>query len=382
MEPMSGVNPNLYNSDQYIGKAMDFHCAGARRKTIFIASFDGGGGRAITSAKMAAEVEKYTGLRLSQTCKVLAGTSAGSILAAGSTFPDPAKPNDPPKTMIELTELFKTKTANIFPPMPYYRYATSLIWPYYNSTGLNNVVDNNFKELLLCDSPNDLYIPACEMSTMKPWLFSNTKIRTGGKLSITPEEFRKVRVGDVIKASCSAPTYLEPATMTFSSTDPKTNLLADKKYYFRDGGLVANNPSLCASTETFAKYGPSYNYSLVSFGTGQIPEESMIEPANNCGLLYWGVNFATVAMDMAAKITKMQLENLFVTEGEHQSLFTFQPKISPEDFTIDGSSKEHMERLEEDADACMEEHKEELRLLCEKLITEYYAEDRVQLQEF
>jgi hypothetical protein len=87
-------------------------------------------------------------------------------------------------------------------------------------------------------------------------------------------------------------------------------------------------------------------------------------------------------MEMTAKNTKMLLKSLFPLEGNDQNLFIFQPEISVQDYTTDGSSKEHMERLKDAADACLEERSEELVRLCTNLVNEADAEERTQRKDF
>ncbi len=384
----TGLNP-------YCAEAMDFHCWGPRKKTIFIDGFDGGGSRGIMSAIIAAKIEELTKERFSNLFKVSAGTSVGSFIAAGLHYAKPEKSDKLPSSAVDtlfnfsdlygdpykasdMIELFEKETEHIFPPVSYLTSVGSIFWSSYKSTALDKVLNTYFQDLLLCQAKNTIYMPACEMATIKPCWFSNSKIeftsypKNKSVVKNYDEEFLKVKLFNVLKASSAAPTYFDPEEMTFNS----------RKFSFRDGGLFANNPSLYAYTETFKKYGHSCNYSIASFGTGMVSEESMLETKNNRGLYFWAKHSAAVIMEMTSRNTELQLQNLLPGEGKDQNLFVLQPEISLQDYTLGGSSKEHMQHLKDAAYKCIEDREEELKVLCNKLTNECDAEERVQRQDF
>ncbi len=374
MDPTSApvFNPT---TPQYIGQAMDFHVKVPRRKTIPIAAFSGGGSRDIMAAAMCATIEDMTNLRMSQLYKLFAGTSGGAICATGLNLPNPENPSGPPYKAQKLVELFQHETCNIFPETSYLKYALSFMYPYYSAEGLNNVLVKYFKDSLLTDSINEVLIPAGEWGTNNAWWFAKSNVKLNSKPNaISEEEHKKIKMIDVLKATSAAPTYFAAHEMTFDL----------QKHWFLDGGIFVNNPSMYAYSHAYSQYGNSVDYLLTSFGTGEVPPVQVDESKSYDGLLYWATNFPSVSMGLTANNTEMELKNFFCCDGPQQNFFNLQPKIQRGDFTLSGYSKEHITRLLAAAETCIEDHHDEINLLCKKLMREHFAEGEhyQQPQEF
>ena len=78
---------------------------------------------------------------------------------------------------------------------------------------------------------------------------------------------------DVARATSAAPTYFDPAVV-------------QDKYVFIDGGIFANNPSLCAYLEAQVTI-PKTDMLFISLGTGETsPDISEVGTGGN----YWMIN--------------------------------------------------------------------------------------------
>lgn len=210
-------------------------------KRFKILSIDGGGFRGVFSAHLLMRIEQELNIDWLKQFDFLAGTSTGSILAAGLACGLSGE---------ELCEFYKRHGKEIFSPR-----FRSLLDPLkiftsrYSNKTLTKLLKDKFGERKLGDLQIPLLMPSVDIGQgcvhVLKSKYNNGFIRD-------PETF----VADAIQASCSAPTYFDPH-------------FVEEKYQLVDGGLWANNPSLAAVID--AKYRleiPLDNISVLSIGTG------------------------------------------------------------------------------------------------------------------
>ena len=83
----------------------------------------------------------------------------------------------------------------------------------------------------------------------------------------------------VARATSAAPTYFEPARVT--------NLTTGRSMCLVDGGVYANNPSVCAFVEAHKMGATSETMLLVALGTGQQNRAYSYYEARNWGPINW-----------------------------------------------------------------------------------------------
>jgi patatin-like phospholipase/acyl hydrolase len=84
-----------------------------------------------------------------------------------------------------------------------------------------------------------------------------------------------------------------------------------------DGGLVANNPSMCALAQALEGFGGRLDLKdirLLSIGTGMLPKYLDMEDRNNFngnwGLKQWGPSLLTIMMDGVSGVADYQCKQL------------------------------------------------------------------------
>lgn len=210
-------------------------------KPYRILSIDGGGIRGIVPAHIVYCLHSRLKIDPLQHFDMIAGTSTGSIIAAGIAC------QVSPEKIVELYQkdgaVIFCKSRSLIP---------SFIRPAFNSLYKNISLKEKLKEVF-----GDIKLG--EIS--KPLILPATDIGNGGvhvfKSSYSPDFTRDkdVYVRDAVLASCSAPTFFNPV---------KVN-----QYALADGGLWANNPSLAAIID--AQYRLKKHLSelrVLSIGTG------------------------------------------------------------------------------------------------------------------
>ena len=206
-----------------------------------------GGIRGIYPAYILQCIEERHGINLLDTFDLIAGTSTGSIIAAGIASGLPAS---------EIVEMYKKHGAKIFQEkkQPF----LSKLMPKRFSRGM---FDSIYDSQHLKDTLADVFQYKRMREIEKPLIIPCTDISNGGVhviKSIYSKEFTRdneVLVKDAVLASCSAPTYFNPHKLD-------TYLLAD-------GGLWANNPALAAVIDAKRRLKVKLeDIKILSIGTG------------------------------------------------------------------------------------------------------------------
>ncbi len=364
-----------------------------RRKKIRILCIDGGGIRGIIPAVVVAELEKHIGDYIAdkkwrilesknlgqeelQTSKVqlekeketvriadyvdfLAGTSTGGILTCFYTAPSTSKYSA--KKAIELYEL-EGKT--IFKRHPY---SKILHWFYneiYSSKGLERILKEKFGEDKLSETKKPILITAYDLTQRKAVLFNTWKAQD--------LDHRNFYIKDVARATSAAPTYFEAANIQ-SCTGIEATLI--------DGGIYANDPTLCAYVEArkFLKNSKGTPAELkdmyiVSIGTGKSERVKRYEykRVRNWGVLSWAAPIINIMMSASAEVVNYQMEKLVEAAGLKNDAELDYIKIEPElcnaSEQMDNVDKDNIQRLKNAAFNYVKDESETLRKIAQNLV--------------
>ena len=218
----------------------------AQPQLIKILSIDGGGIRGLIPSLFLAELERRTGKRVAQLFDLIAGTSTGSLIALALCQPNPP-------TAAELAAFYEGPLGRQCFKTNHWLDPLGVLSPQYNSAGLRQAISQVLGAgVTLKHVQTPVLVPAYETESRSAYFFN----------SHDPRQQHWPLV-DVALASCSAPTFFTP----HAATDDQ-----GQRYSFVDGGLVANNPALCAYIEALKQWG-------VASGGGVHPvEEGCLVP--------------------------------------------------------------------------------------------------------
>ncbi|EID4339979.1 TPA: patatin [Vibrio vulnificus] len=214
--------------------------------TFKILSIDGGGIRGVYPAHILKCFEEKLGINLLESFDMIAGTSTGSIIAAGVACDIRAT---------EIVNMYKEHGEDIFKkkksriPFKKFRSITQpLLESVYDSGSLSKVLKSVFNDSTLGQIAKPLILPATDVGNGGVHVFKSAYDPTFNR-------DRLVKVRDAVLASCSAPTYFDPHKVD--------------EYLLSDGGLWANNPALVAVIDAQKRLGINYDdIQVVSIGTG------------------------------------------------------------------------------------------------------------------
>lgn len=247
-------------------------------KTIL--SIDGGGMRGILPALLLATLESKTGKRCYKLFDMIAGTSTGGILALA--LARPKTPGGSPYYAADLVDLYRTRGKDIFDRSAAYTIESGdgLAGPKYRASGIEAVLQQYFGDTKLSESLTPTLITSYDAAEPGPAIFKSWK---------DPVNLMK----DVARATSAAPTYFPPLQ------------LGDG--LFIDGGVFANNPSMCAWASASEIFGGDRDIMVVSVGTGNT--EKKLDP-RGWGLAKWAPSLVDIFMDGNSDTVDYQMKEV------------------------------------------------------------------------
>lgn len=223
-----------------------------------ILSLDGGGAKALFTAHVLARFEEDHGTRVVDHFDLIAGTSAGGIVALGlGAGLSPA----------EIAEHYLDLVGKVFPRSKQRKFRFSrLTRPAYSGDTLREALVAVLGDRLLGESTKRLLVPSWNVQTGEVHIF---------KTPHSPRLTRdwRVKMVDVALATSAAPTFFPAATVDSAR--------------LVDGGVFANNPSVFAIAEATSMLGvPLHAIRVLSIGTME-PFTDHADRLDTAGMAGW-----------------------------------------------------------------------------------------------
>ena len=322
-----------------------------------ILSIDGGGIRGIIPAIILNYIEEQLqrrlgkpDARLADFFDLVAGTSTGGILACYYVKPDRGAARDAIDVYARRgKEIFKRKFGVI-----------GLATEIYQADGLERILQEFFGDATLADAQKDCLITAYDITERKAVLFTRPDAQR--------YPHRNYYLREVARATSAAPTYFEPAVV---------RSLGGAVSYLVDGGMYANNPTLCALVEAFkidnmAKQNSKLStvncqLSILSVGTGKERKKYDYDKAKDWGLLGWARPVVDLLLSSSAEVVDYQMRQLFRSTGQGNYI-RLEPALAKAKADMDDASPANIQKLTDAAHAFIEENIERLDEIA-KLIT-------------
>lgn len=243
-------------------------------KDFKILSLDGGGYKGLYTISLLSELEKKFKTSCYNIFDLFAGTSTGSIIALALAMGK--KASDVQKMYLELGKKIFGKKRK-FP----------IFNSFYDINNLHKYLDDIFETKTLktiYENDKRVVIPASNISDKSPRIFKTDY--TEGL-----DQHNDYKLADIATASCAAPIYFQTHKIIKNKSEE----------IFADGGLFANNPTVCAIIEAMAYNNQKIeNIKVVSIGTSN--RESLQKSFKiNKGLKDWKENLILNALELTSK---------------------------------------------------------------------------------
>ena len=309
-------------------------------KTNFnILTIDGGGIRGLLPAMIVAEIEKRlrwaTGKAdsyLSDYFDLIAGTSAGGLLACYYLYHHNGVRYD----ATEAIDLYEKFGATIFHKR-FFRNFIRLFDSLYSEKGIEQVLFNIFGTAKLSDAPCNSAILAYHITEHKAIIFTADTARR--------EKGRDYLLRDIARATSAAPTYFRVAQATAMDGVPS---------YLIDGGIYANDPTLCAMIEAKKtkfrdrdEYPKLKDMNIISLGTGQTAKSYRYESVKRWGVIRWAIPLIDMLQSSSAEVVNYQVKSLFDAENCNDRYIRIMPELYDVSHRMDDASPKNIARIKE-----------------------------------
>ncbi|MFV9838680.1 MAG: patatin-like phospholipase family protein [Aaplasma endosymbiont of Hyalomma asiaticum] len=298
--------------------------------TRYVLSIDGGGIRGIIAARVLCELEKIIQKPIGEIFNFFSGSSVGAIIAAALT----TKTSNG-KPLYRATEVFELLLK--YGPV---LFSTSMIrnllsifsGARFSSSSMEKVLKHFFGDLKIGDLAANFMVPSYDVTTR-----STIVIRSWVSLH------RALKVRDVLRAACAAPTIFTPKALTINN----------RRHLLVDSGLVANNPAVCAYAAVDFLY-PGEEVYILSLGCGGLRNQHKEVICR--GLGFWILNIALIFLDAGMEAVDYQM--IRILGQEHYIRITGMLHKASNDFT--DASTNNICALQEDAERIVKENMSEI----------------------
>lgn len=261
--------------------------------------------KALFSADVLARIEADLGISVRDTFDLIAGTSAGGIIAlALGAGMSPA----------EIVDEYRSMVERVFPESRRrkYRYPQRLFRVAYRQEPLRAALEELFGSRTLADSDKRLVIPSWDAQNGSVHIF---KTRHHPRLN----RDWKIPMADVALATSAAPTFLPAAEVD--------------GHRLIDGGAWANNPSVVAITEAASMLGVDTSaIRLLNIGTTS-PLADHPRRLDHAGVGPWARRAPELLMAASSRGAQGVAEHLLTAER----YLRFDATVPRGRFTLDGA---------------------------------------------
>lgn len=336
------------------------------KKLTRILSIDGGGIRGIIPGKVLEYLENKLKVldnnpegRLSDYFDFVAGTSTGGILTCAYLCPDPENPGRPKFTAEDAVNLYLDKGKEIFKRSIWQKIKSiaGLADEKHSAKQLEKCFREYFSDTMLSELLKPCLVTSYDTERRSAFFFTQHNAISAG---------RDFLVRDVVRATSAAPTYFEAAGIRSN-----TGIF----YSLVDGGVFANNPTMCAYAEArqteFGKgrIKPTASEMLIlSIGTGLDKKTYEFEKVKDWGSLEWIKPIIDIMMSGVAETVDFQLKQIFDSVDKEDNYLRITPDLMNAVVDMDEISDTNLEALVDAGEHAVQVNAESLDKIAAALI--------------
>lgn len=283
-----------------------------------ILSCCGGGIRGAASITYLRLLEEKLEKPLHDVFDMFIGTSTGAIIALGLGVKK--------LSALQIEEMFNYENANKIMNKSFLDKILPIEdRPKYDGLGKKEILNKYFGNIRLYDTDKKILITTYDLINRKIKIFKNTKD------DINNKKENNIKVSELVDASSAAPTFF-----------PTVNL--ENGDWLIDGGVVANDPTMCGITEAinlWPDYYKNKNIRVLSVGTGINIRKIDGRESQNYGIIEW---YKHGILDIIMDQTTVQYQSEIIMGNNF--LFINSP-LSEANDDMDDCSNNNINKLKE-----------------------------------
>lgn len=339
----------------------------ANSKLSRILSIDGGGIRGILPGQILIRLEEKLKIlddnpeaKLADYFDLMAGTSTGGILTCIYLCPETPGSTKPRFSAKEAVDLYMTRGSKIFDVSLWQKIRTAggALDEKYSAFELENALKNYLSNLRLSQLIKPCIITSYDIRHRRAHFFTQH--------DAVEKESHDFYVRDVARATSAAPTYFEVSNVA----------ARDRKFYaLIDGGVFANNPTLCAYSEARTlMFDENRNkpvaaeMAILSIGTGNIDTPYLYNKAKDWGLVEWIKPVIDIMMSGVSETVDYHMRQIFDASEKPKQYLRIDPDLGKASREMDDASYKNLKALEKAGKNSAIENDEKLTEFAEMLI--------------
>lgn len=342
------------------------------KKKIIILSIDGGGIRGIIPGVILGYLEEQlqihgkSNLKLADYFDFIAGTSTGGILTGLYLMPDSQNAKVAKNSANDALGLYLNHGKDIFQSNIWSNLtrAKGLFDEKYSAIGIEKNLKKYFKNCLMSQLIKPFLITAYEITARRAYFFTSNNCK---------EPLNNFYLRDIARSTSAAPTYFEPA---------QVKSIAGQEFAMIDGGVFANNPTLCAYAEARKTIFSCWNEKkidrpsakdmiIISIGTGTVKEPYYYDKMKNAGEIKWLNPILDILMSGNSETVHYQLLQIFDTlsKKNKENYYRLEPELREANTQMDLATGKNIEKLRQAGLWYVNNHKKTLDEIVKKIIT-------------
>ncbi|MGF1534671.1 MAG: patatin-like phospholipase family protein [Bernardetiaceae bacterium] len=339
-----------------------------------ILSLDGGGIRGILPGQVLVSLEKKLQqksgdptVRVADYFDFFAGTSTGGILTCALLAPDTQSPPRSRYSAADAVDIYLEHGSEIF-SIPFWhkvRTGKGVFEEKFPHEALERTLHKYFGDLRLSELLRPCLISAYDVQRGKPHFFNQYKAVESVRQGNLGYDFY---VRDVARATSAAPTYFEVSLV---------RSLSGVDYPLIDGGVFANNPTLCAySSARQISFGSrkqlpaAAEMLILSIGTGATNKSYAFDSVKKWGMVEWIRPVIDVMMDGVAKTVDYQLRQIYDAVERPQQYLRIDPTLGDATPDMDNATPRNLNALRSAGIETAEKYDWELEQFADRLIND------------
>ncbi|KAL9303583.1 hypothetical protein ACSQ67_020846 [Phaseolus vulgaris] len=296
---------------------------------ITILTIDGGGIKGIIPATVLDYLDKALKVKdpnaeLVHYFDVIGGNGTGGLITAMLATSGPHHPNLPAFTPAEIVEFYKQNGPQIF------NESRPGHGPRFDGEPLHNITRELLRDTRLSQTLTNVVIPAFDIKTRKPVIFSNYKLKN--------VPYFNALMSDICISTSAAPIFLPP--YYFENDGVEFNMIS--------GGTASGNPTEAAVSEVL-RHNEYPKILVLSLGTGITKIEQIFDAQTAATWFPWDwiSPLLGVLPRLSSLITEYYLASLFSDIQPGTYLRIQEYNLNPDFNNMVNVTKENMDGLEE-----------------------------------
>lgn len=352
---LSLTNPAQFSAGAEEGVVVEPKLKGLKRYAL---SLSGGGARGYISLSLLSEIEKATKRNICDLFDLIGGTSIGGIWATLLTAPSLRRDTNgklqPLFTATDLKNRYTEIVATVFQRKSFNPWG--IMGPIYKKAGLASFSDQNLGTVTFDQHLARALVTSYDLTANKPKFFKSWR-----------EEHSCFYSKDVALATSAAPTFFP-----LHSLKPAFGPLKETTYRLVDGGVAANDPSICLAVELKKIFGKDCDLTVTSFGTGYCNAPQPFNVLQNGGVLRWASIIPDVLIRGSVETTSYAMEREYGTCYQ-----SWNPEIAAEHNFTDSYRADDLEHFDSAIASMMTTRKSEFDALIKDLLAAAAARDEL-----